>query len=63
MRRAHRLDVTLTKHDLQLLVQSLDHCLATCTSKEHDKKSGCADCGSAKDLNERLKKALKEVMQ
>lgn len=54
------MDMKLTKHDLQLLVQSLDHCLATCKSKAHDKKTACADCDSAKDLNKRLKKALKE---
>lgn len=54
------MDVTLSKHDLQLLVQSLDHCLATCNSKAHDKKAGCADCDSAKDLNKRLKAALKK---
>ncbi|HEY3447626.1 MAG TPA: hypothetical protein VGK67_14825 [Myxococcales bacterium] len=57
------MDVTLSKHDLQLLVQSLDHCLATCSSKEHDKKAACADCESAKDLNQRLKKSLKESKQ
>lgn len=57
------MDMKLTKHDLQLLVQSLDHCLATCKSKAHDKKTACADCESAKDLNKRLKKALKEFKQ
>ena len=53
------MDLSLDKRDLQLLVQSLDHCLATCSSKAHDKKAACADCDSAKDLNKRLKKALK----
>lgn len=57
------MDVTLNKRDLQLLVQSLDHCLATCHSKEHGEKAGCSDCESAKELNERLKKALREVKQ
>ncbi|MGC4113776.1 MAG: hypothetical protein QM765_03770 [Myxococcales bacterium] len=55
------MEMALSKHDLQLLVQSLDHCLATCKSKAHDKKAGCTDCDSAKDLNKRLKKALKEA--
>ena len=55
------MNLEVTKRDLQLLTQSLDHCLATCTSKEHAKKSGCSDCDEAKALNGRLKKALKEV--
>ena len=55
------MNLELAKRDLQLLTQSLDHCLATCQSKEHDKKAGCEDCDAAKELNKRLKKALKEV--
>jgi len=54
------MNVELGKHDLKLLVQSLDHCLATCSSKAHDKKAGCTDCDAAKDLNKRLKAALKK---
>ena len=52
--------VDLSKRDLQLLVQSLDHCLATCSSKAHDAKSGCTDCDAARDLNKRLEAALKK---
>lgn len=51
----------LNRRDLQLLVQSLDHCLVTCHSKEHDPKAGCEDCNAAKELNKRLKTALQEV--
>ncbi|HEY3450751.1 MAG TPA: hypothetical protein VGK67_30620 [Myxococcales bacterium] len=54
------MNVELTKRDMELLVQSLDHCLATCNAKAHDKKAGCKDCDSAKDLNKRLKSALKK---
>ena len=50
--------LNLTRRDLQLLVQSLDHCLQTCQSKAHDPKSGCEDCDAARELNQRLKGAL-----
>jgi hypothetical protein len=55
--------VELNKRDLQLLVQSLEHCLATCHSKEHDSKASCADCDAAKELNKRLKTTLKEMKE
>jgi len=55
------MNLELSKRDLQLMTQSLEHCLATCSSKEHQKKATCTDCDEAKALNGRLKKALKEV--
>lgn len=55
------MNLELTKRDLQLLTESLDHCLATCKGKGHDRGEKCTDCDEAKVLNGRLKKALKEV--
>ena len=54
------MNLEMTKLDLQLLVQSLEHCLATCQNKAHGKKAVCEDCDSAKDLNKRLKTALRK---
>lgn len=55
------MNVELTKDDVKMLVESLDHCLATCsTKKAHGKKAVCEDCDSAKDLNKRLKAALRK---
>ena len=53
--------VDLARHDLQLLVQSLEHCLDTCQSRGVGQKAVCDDCDEAKKLKVRLKKALKEV--
>ncbi len=55
------MNLELSKRDLQLLTESLDHCLATCKGKGHDRGEKCSDCDEAKVLNGRLKKALKEV--
>jgi len=51
----------LAKRDLELLVQSLDHCLATCKKKSKDKNAVCEDCDEAGELKKRLSKALKEI--
>jgi hypothetical protein len=51
------LQVALEKDDLKLLVQSLDHCLATCQRKAAgDKDAPCEDCEKARTLRERLAK-------
>jgi len=55
------MDIKLSKRDLEIIVQSLDHCLATCESPRHGKKAGCEDCGSGKELNQRIKEALKSI--
>ena len=54
------MNVEMTNREARLLVQSLEHCLATCESKTHDKKAGCKDCDSAKDLKKRLNAALRK---
>ncbi len=55
--------VDLEKRDVELLVQSLDHCLATCHDKAQHPERTCPDCDAAKALNDRLKAALKEMKQ
>lgn len=48
----------LSKRDLQLIAQSLEHCLNTCHSAQHGKVPGCEDCDAATELNKRVKAAL-----
>jgi len=51
------LQVALEKDDLKLLLQSLDHCLATCQHKAAEGKDAhCEDCDKARALRERLAK-------
>ncbi len=53
------LQVSLEKDDLKLLVQSLDHCLATCQRKAAaGKDAPCEDCDRARGLRERLAKLV-----
>ncbi len=49
------IDVSLGKDEVQLLLQSLDHCLATCGHKS-GKDTPCADCDRARALRDRLAK-------
>ena len=45
--------------DIRLLLQSLDHCLATCTKKaEGAKDAPCEDCDRARNLRQRLSKLV-----
>ena len=49
------LQVSLDKEEVRLLVQSLDHCLATCQRKAASGKDApCDDCDRARALRERL---------
>jgi hypothetical protein len=47
-----RLEVS--PHELELLLQSLEHCLATCHQKDHDPGAKCLDCDAARKLKQRL---------
>lgn len=51
--------VDLSARDLEILLESLQHCLATCHQKDHDPKAKCPDCDAAKALQHRLQKAGK----
>jgi hypothetical protein len=54
------IQLSLEAKDVRLLLQSLDHCLATCTQKPASTKSTCEDCERARALRERLAKHLSE---
>jgi hypothetical protein len=45
-------NLELSKGEIKLLVQSLDHCLATCHNDT--KKGPCKDCEAAKALRDKL---------
>jgi hypothetical protein len=50
--------VSLSSDEIRLLLQSLDHCLATCTQKTAGKSGPCDDCDKAKALRQRLAKQI-----
>jgi hypothetical protein len=51
------LQVPLEQNDVKLLLQSLDHCLATCQHKAASGKDApCEDCDRARALRDRLAK-------
>ena len=45
--------VELSEKEIALLLQSLDHCLATCHNKSAN-GGPCSDCEAAKKLRDRL---------
>jgi hypothetical protein len=48
------MNIELTDQELKLLLQSLDHCLATCQNKSAEKDQPCEDCDAATALRTRL---------
>lgn len=50
--------IFLTSDEVRLLLQSLDHCLATCNKKTEGKAGPCADCEQARNLRQRLAKEI-----
>ncbi len=51
--------VVLKTDEIRLLLQSLDHCLATCVKKaEGGQGAPCSDCDQARALRHRLAKSL-----
>jgi hypothetical protein len=49
------IQLSLKRADIRLLLQSLDHCLATCTKKAAGGKDApCEDCDRARNLRQRL---------
>jgi hypothetical protein len=52
-------DVSLADDEIRLLLQSLDHCLATCNKKTAGKSGPCEDCESARALRQRLAKQIR----
>jgi hypothetical protein len=47
-------NVSLSQNEIRMLVQSLDHCLATCHNEGKSAGSICSDCEAAKALREKL---------
>ena len=53
------IQLLLKSDDIRLLLQSLDHCLATCTKKAAGSKDApCEDCERARNLRQRLSKLV-----
>jgi hypothetical protein len=50
--------VELSDKDVRLLLQSLEHCLATCKHKTAA-EGACEDCEAARELRNRLAAAQK----
>jgi hypothetical protein len=48
----------LSQREMRLLVQSLEHCLATCHNEKKGSDGVCADCEAAKALKKKLDDAL-----
>lgn len=47
----------LSADEIRMLIQSLDHCLATCKN-EPKSSTACSDCAAAKSLRVRLETQL-----
>jgi hypothetical protein len=51
-------NISLASDEVRLLLQSLDHCLATCNKKTAGKSGPCDDCDRVKSLRQRLAKQI-----
>lgn len=51
-------NVSLSEKEIRLLVQSLDHCLATCHNEVKSAGTVCSDCEAAKALRKKLSTEL-----
>jgi hypothetical protein len=50
--------IELSRSEIQLLLQSLDHCLSTCHNEPKSGTAACSDCEAAKALRKRLESQL-----
>jgi len=58
------MNLELSTTELRLLVQSLQHCLATCKfAKEHGKDHPCEDCDAGRALLAKVEAALKTAQK
>ncbi len=46
--------VELSGNEVRILLQSLDHCLATCQAHAENPQAICEDCDAARDLRKKL---------
>jgi hypothetical protein len=44
----------LSDAEIRILIESLEHCLATCHSKDHPTSGPCAECDAARALKDKL---------
>jgi hypothetical protein len=51
-------NVSLSPAEIRMLVQSLDHCLATCHNEDKSAGGVCSDCEAAKALRQKLSAEL-----
>ncbi len=51
-------NVTLSESEIRMLIQSLDHCLATCHNEKTSGKQVCSDCEAARALRQKLDSQL-----
>jgi hypothetical protein len=51
-------NIRLSEIEIRMLIQSLDHCLATCNNEQKTGSSVCEDCVAAKTLREKLSTEL-----
>jgi hypothetical protein len=47
-------NVTLSESEIRILIQSLDHCLATCQNEKRASSQTCSDCDAARTLRQKL---------
>lgn len=50
--------IQLQEREIRLLMQSLEHCLATCEQKASTGNGPCQDCDAATALKKRLESLL-----
>ena len=53
------LKVGFDRKEIRILVQSLGNCLETCEQQAKKPGAPCKDCDAARELQSRLKKALR----
>jgi hypothetical protein len=44
----------LSESEIRMLIESLEHCLATCHNEKKETSGVCSDCEAAKALRQRL---------
>jgi len=47
-------NVTLSEPEIRMLIESLEHCLATCHNEEKTGSQKCSDCNAGKALRQKL---------
>jgi hypothetical protein len=48
----------LSEAEIRMLIESLEHCLATCHTKSHPETGPCTECDAARTLRDKLVQLL-----